>query len=351
MQQRRIAAGIGVMLGMCLGLPTVWAADESIAEASTISFSDMDRSQVVQSIEATRQSDPELAAEMEQQLRLLDSGDLNLRDLGVEGARAAGESFGGPQSGPRELTAGLPGATPTSIPVFESGGELTTTGGGRGGGEYLPPEAKRELQELFQQGTGDPSSQKDRELHEKANEILEKYGVEARGFEGHEGDGAGVPERAWEQMAPEAREQMERLYGGGHEGEASGRETFGREMEFHGAEQEGRASERMNDVPTREHEMSGREVETATREFEAPTREYEAATREYEAPAREQEAPTREYEAPTREYEAPTREYETPTHEYEAPSHEFEGSGIDSTPEHAYEGPGPSSPDAQPPQP
>lgn len=334
MQKRRMTVGMGLMLGLCMGLPRVWAADEAIAEASTLSFSEADRSQLLQSIEATRQSDPELATEMEQQLRLLESGELSHQDLALD-ARPAGELAVGAVPGLAELPGGLAGATPLPMPVVDIGGDrLSPPGGGQSGGEHLPPEARRELEELFQQGTGDPSSPKDRELREKANEILEKYGVEAHEFEGHHeggqpGEGPGVPERAWEQMAPEAREQLERLYGG-REAEASGHETFGREVEGGGIELDGRASERMNDTPTREHE-------TSSREFEAPTREYEA--------------PSHEYEAPTHEYEAPAREYEAPTHEYEAPSHEVEGSGMDSTPEHAYEGPGPSSPDAQPPQP
>jgi hypothetical protein len=366
MQQRRIAAGIGLTLGMCLGLPTAWAADEAVAEASTISFSDVDRGQLLQSIEATRQSDPELAAEMEQQLQSLESGDLNLRDLGLEGTRAAGESFGGPQSGSRELTAGLPGVTPTSIPAFEGGAEpLIAPSGGRSGGESLPPDARRELQELFQQGTGDPNSSKDRELREKAGEILEKHGIDPREMgTGREGQD-GTPREGGTTSPREAFEQWERSEQG-QRTDAATREQY-REMselsqtEFDragGLEQRGEGFERAmteHMAPeareqmerfTNERELTGHEAspegrETMEREFGGASseRSFEAPTREYESSAREQEAPSREFEAPTREFEAPT-------HEYEAPSHE--GSGMDSTPERAYEG---SAPDTQPPQP
>lgn len=297
MRGRMSAVFIIVMMGV--SLPSVaWAADGTVEAAQpTGSLETAGREQILQAIEAARQDDPELAREMEQQLQLLESGQLDPRTLEITGT----ELTHGTSPQPGEL----PGGTPLPMPVVDGGGSLIGPGGGTG--DSLPPEARKELEELFQQGTGDPNSEKDRELREKAGEILEKYGVEPREMEaGHEGKGeygresshefgAGLErgegfERVLEQMAPEAREQMER--------------HFGQERE----------------------QMEGmqREFESAERTFEAPTRDYEATPREVESPSREYEAPTHEYEAPAREYETPTREYEAPMRETtsEAPQRE-----------------------------
>ena len=295
--------GVGVFFIFMMGMSSVAvAADgDGVAEAASsetgVGLEHAMRDQILQTIEATRQADPELAVEMERQLQMLESGQLDPRTLEIRDQ----ELTHGTSPQPGEL----PGGTPLPMPVVDGGGRLIGSEGGAG--DSLPPEARKELEELFRQGTGDPNSEKDRALREKAGEILEKYGVEPREMEaGHEGKGeygresshefgAGLErgegfERALEQMAPEAREQMER--------------HFGQERE----------------------QMEGmqREFESAERTFEAPTRDYEATPREVESPSREYEAPTHEYEAPAREYETPTREYEAPMRETtsEAPQRE-----------------------------
>ena len=309
---RCVAALLGLSAGaLVVGWPSVWAAEETTAETATRSMSEVDREHVLQSIEATRQTDPELAAEMEQQLQLLNSVGLSLQDL--EGADRGMALGAAPGAG--ELTGGLPGATSVPMPVVDTGrGQIGPPGDRSTSGESLPPEARKELEALFQQGTGDPNSEKDRELREQAHEILERYGIDPREMgpdrEDH-GEMFQGSERAWEQMAPEAREQMERFYGGREA------ESFGRDAASHGVEREGMTSERASEAPTHEHEG-------ATREFEAPTHEYEAATREFEGAVREYEAPAREFEAPTHDVEAQTHEYEAPTHEEGAPTHEYE---------------------------
>ena len=293
MGMRGTAAAFIMMIGLFLPSTTAWAANgDGVAEAApsetSVGLEHATRDQILQTIDATRQADPELAAEMERQLQMLESGQLDPRTLEITGMELTHGAS--PQRGE------LPGGTPLPMPVVDGGGRLIGSEGGTG--DSLPPEARKELEELFRQGTGDPNSEKDRELREKAGEILEKYGVEPREMEaGHEGKGEygresshefgpGLErgegfERALEQMAPEAREQMER--------------HFGQERE--------------------QMEGTQREFESAERTFEAPTRDYEATPREVESPSREYEAPTHEYEAPAREYETPTREYEAPMRE------------------------------------
>lgn len=370
MDRRWIVGVLGFGVSLLLVASTSWAADGDVAaEAATTetAFDQAGHEEILATIEETRKADPELAREMEQQLKLLESGELNLQDLETAERSLA---MGAPPT-PTEttagggLTGGFRGAELLGPPVD------TGIGGGAGGGR-LPPEARKELEELFKQGTGDPNSEKDRELREKAGEILEKYGVDPRemgtGREGHDGtsrEGMNSPreafeqwerseqgrstdpamveqyreqaeqyqaefergggfEHALEQMAPEAREQMERHFG---EGEHPGREAG--ERGFEAIERGGQ-------------ETSGREHEATTREYDAPAREYEVSTREMEAPSREVEATTREYEAPTREYEAATREYEAPTHEVETAVREYEAPTVEyQAPERTYEAPQP----------
>ncbi|MBI3011750.1 MAG: hypothetical protein HYY58_04615 [Candidatus Omnitrophica bacterium] len=371
MDRRWIVGVLGCGVSLCLGTSTSLAADgDSAAEAATTesALEGAGHEQILATIEETRKTDPELAQEMEQQLKLLESGELNLHDLETAerslalGAPAGiGELPGGGQIGP-------PG------PPVETGLLGPPVWVGTGGDDNLPPGAKKELEELFKQGTGDPNSEKDRELREKAGEILEKYGVDPReigtGREGHDGtsregimnnpreafeqwerseqgrntdpamveqyreqaeqyqaefERGGGFERAMEQMSPEAREQMERHFGQEREMSGQGQGTE-RERESSGPARE-------SEAPTREHEAAAREYEAPTREHEAMTREYEAQTREYEAPSREVETVTRDYEAPTREYEAPTHEAEMPSREYEAPTPEYQA------PERTYEAP------------
>ncbi|MBI3082771.1 MAG: hypothetical protein HYY90_00135 [Candidatus Omnitrophica bacterium] len=359
MDRRWIVGLLGCGVSLCLGASTSLAADgDSAAEAATTesALEGAGHEQILATIEETRKTDPELALEMEQQLKLLESGELNLQDLETAERSLA---LGAP-AGIGELPGGgLSGVTPLPMPVVDIGaGQIGPPTGGWTGGESLPPEARKELEELFKQGTGDPNSAKDRELREQAGEILEKYGVDPRemgtGREGHDGtsregimnspreafeqwerseqgrntdpamveqyreqaeqyqaefERGGGFERAMEQMAPEAREQMERHFG-------SEREAFERGGPG--------TAERESSGPARESEAPTREHEAAAREYEAPTREHETMTREYEAPTREHEAATREYEAPTHEAEMPSREYEAPTPEYQAPERTYE---------------------------
>jgi hypothetical protein len=259
MGMRGMIGALGVMLGVVLTAPAAGLAAD--AEAAQGQLTEVGRQEILQTIEQTRLTDPELAAEMEQQLQLLEAGQLNLTAEGNAPSHAEGDGTAAPNQETTSAT-NLSGATLGA--TAEGGLRLE-------GGEELPPEALKELEELFSQGTGDPNSEVDRELREKAEEIFEKYGIEPPDFEGHEGD--------WEQN----RDQWESM---GHE--------------QWGAEQWGSESAPM---------------ESST---EAPMREYESVMPEYEAPTQEYEAPTHEYEAPT--YEAPT--YEAPT--YEAPTMDYQ---------------------------
>ena len=63
-----------------LAIPAVSAAADEAAAEATHPLSEENRQQILQTIEATRQTDPELATEMENQLKLLESGQLNLND-------------------------------------------------------------------------------------------------------------------------------------------------------------------------------------------------------------------------------------------------------------------------------
>jgi hypothetical protein len=302
-----VVAGIG--LGLLAVIPSVRAADGDGAQAAvTEATTEVTLEQIREAINT--ETDSELKAAMEEQLNLVESGELNLGDL--EHTETGGLALGAPP-GPGELPGGLPGGTPMPMPVVDiGGGQIGPSVGGGTGGDSLPPDARKELEELFSQGTGDPNSQTDRELREQAEKILEKYGVETREDWGEheEGDfirsdeGAAGVERAFEQMSPEAREQMERFYGG-QEGDREGPEVFREFME-------------------REHlgTETSRETETTVRETEAPTREYEAMTHEYEAPSSYEAPEVSSYEAPS--YEAPS--YEAPS-SYETPSYEGGGYG------------------------
>lgn len=280
--------GLAVLAGaLLLATPLVLAADGNPGVIADSTLADTTREQILLTIEETRQTDPELAGVMAEQLRELDSGNLQLRELvGSE----------------REVAAG---ASPSSTEVPG------------GGSEYLPTEVRTQLEKLFQEkGTGDPS--KDESVRQEAERILKEHGIDPREM-GHgrewdqQGEGnwrdtnndnldddsgsvldgigrggyEGTGDRAMEQMSPEAREQMERF----HEFEATSREYS--------------------------HEAP----EAGAREFETPTSERESETpaREYEAPSQESETPTRESEAPTHEFEGPMHEYEAPMGEYQAP--------------------------------
>jgi len=274
MGMRWMMGVVGMGVALLLVTPSAMAADESTAEAAQLEAPQFQpdvthptREQILQAIEDTRQTDPELAAEMENQLELLESGELN---LGAEGGVPGGTTQ-------ENIAGGLPGGGLVGPPVD---GDLNQQG------NYLPPEVRAQLEQLFQEkGTGDPS--KDAAVRAEAEQILREHGIEPPNWE-HEGDweheegqwqgdhGEGFERAYFEQMSPEAREQMEQFFS---EHEAS-------------------------EQPTMDRETFEREYST----FEAPTHEYEAVTHEYEAP-------THEYEAP--EFEQ--YEYEPPEYDYQPP--------------------------------
>jgi hypothetical protein len=253
----------GLALGVFLALPSAWAADdESTAEAAQVptAVEHPTRDQILQAIEETRLTDPELAAEMENQLQLLDSGEL---DLSAEG----GVPHGTTQEG--DVTLGGSNRAPIGFvgpPVDEQGEGMPS---------YMTPELQGQLGSVFDRvAAGELTEQ---EARAQADAILREHGIEVHDIEVQDLDrGAGFERAYMEQMSPEAREQMERFFS---EHEATEQPTFDREM-------------------------FEREFST----FEAPTHEYEAPTYEYEAPMHEYEAP--QFEQP--EYEPQGYDYQPP---------------------------------------
>jgi len=125
----------------------------------------------------------------------------------------------------------------------------------------------QELRDQFESGQMNEGQARDRMF-----EILRDHGIEpADGREWEQGGHQEGFERAYEQMSPEAREQMERMFEG-------------------------------------EHPAMERELGTFERMYESPERLYESPERMYESTEHEYEAPTREFETMQREYEAPTME-------------------------------------------
>ena len=271
MGMRLMLGVVGLGLGLFLALPSAWAADESTAEAAQVptgvteptGATEPTHEQILQAIEATRQTDPELAAEMENQLELFESGELDLRAEG-------GVPHGTTQEG--DVTLGVSGGIPNA---------------GEGMPSYMTPELREQLGNVFDRRAGGELTEE--QARSQAEAIMQEHGIDPRemglGHEDTEGQwqddrGEGFERAYMEQMSPEAREQMERFFSDHEAGEQ----------------------------PTMDREAFEREFGT----FEAPTHEYEGTVREYEAPAFEYEAPTHEYEAPIHEYEAPDQEYEAP---------------------------------------
>ena len=335
--------------------PATWAADGSATDSAAAGIADTTRDQVLQEIEATRQTDPELAKEMEAQLGLLESGELTLpQPKAYEGGLALGappsDVLGGTNMNPQGNFKGMNGA-----PVGGDG-----TAGSEQERRFMQVQSDPRMEDVRRQLEGGQLSEQ--QAREKVFEVMRDYGVDpnngregAEGRGGYEGRGNGEHdsksqergeglERSWEQMSPEAREQMERLFTG-HEGdqpemtrEGFEREAGSMERHFEGRENENHAGPEMI-----EREFQGgmeRSSETPER-FEAPTREFESPTREFESPTRDLESPAREVEAPTDEHEAPAFEQpeaempEAPTspsqgeysgggHEYEQPQQQYE---------------------------
>lgn len=266
--------GVGMVgISVFFVTPSVWAADESTAEAAQVptgviepaGVTEPTREQILQAIDATRQTDPELAAEMENQLRLFESGELDLRAEG-------GVPHGTTQEG--DVTLGVSGGIPNAGVAPGLVGPPVDGQQGEGMPSYMTPELREQLSTVFdRRGAGELTEE---EARAQAETILQEHGVDPREVgPGHEGE--------LEHMSPEAREQMEQFF-----------------SEHEAGEQ-----------PTMDRETFEREFGT----FEAPTHEYEAVTHEYEAPIHEYEAPTHEYEAP--EFDQP--EYEPQGYDYQPP--------------------------------
>jgi len=257
MGMRWMTAVVGMGVALLLVTPFAMAADESTAEAAQLEAPQFQpdvthptREQILQAIEDTRQTDPELAAEMENQLQLFESGEL---DLSAEGGVPRGTTQEG------NVTLGVSGG----IPSAGRGAGLVgppVDGQGEGMPSYMTPELQGQLGSVFDRvATGELTEQ---EARAQAEAILREHGIDPREIgPGHEGDweheegqwqgdrGEGFERAYFEQMSPEAREQMEQFFSE-HEGESSqiDRETFEREFST----------------------------------FEAPTHEYEAPIHEYE---------------------------------------------------------------------
>ncbi len=312
MRRSAAIAGLGIVGALVIGAAAAWAADGDSAEAAEAGLDAATREQILQTIEAMKQTDPDLAREMSRQLELMESGEAEMlsgagRDTALAAPELAGSQTGGEQLGGPELIG----------PPVE----------GWTGGQYQSPQDAK-----FQEVQADPRMQElqrqveagevsEAQARETMFEVLRDHGVEPN--DGHEWGREGMDmegmsdrlgaelgergegfEQAWERMAPEAREQMERMFGEGMQ------------------EREGTGDSHMM-----EREMMERSMEGAERMMEME-REFSTPMREAPEVMRELEAPTREFEAPTREYEAPEHSDEMPEHEYEAPEmeiqHEYE---------------------------
>jgi len=254
-------------------MPSARAAD---GEAAQVGGMDASRDQILQDIEVTRQSDPELAAEMEHQLGLLETGQIEVEtpERAAEHLREAITQLeaGGKTEQAGKLTEVLDKLergeiTPEQCMVEARevmGAEFERVEGGGTHGDYMPPEVRAQLEKLFEEkGTGDPS--KDAHVREEAERIMREHGIEPPKWE-HEGE--------WEH----SKDEWGPVFDGSEVGDRANYEAMRETFEQHGASQS-----------------------------------------THEAP--EQHT----YEAPTHEYEAPT--YETQTHEYEYQSGDGSGMG------------------------
>lgn len=320
MGARRIGSMmVGVSLALCMGHVSARAADGAEAAEPAVA----DHAVIDPALEQIRttinaETDPELRAAMEEQFHLLETGQLELTD--------------------RELGQGAAGVTdaPTggrvADPLSSSGplGPSTDVGVGLRSDESLPAEARTRLEHLFQEeGTGNPAQ--DGEVRAKAEEILKEYGIDPKEFgPGHEGDHErGGFDRGWSDQGGDNPDDhggsvMDGIGRGDYE--TRGQEDVGLERAFEQMSPEAHEQmERFDQEREMEHGVEGpmHERDASMREFEAPT--FEAPAREYEAPTHDSEAPQHEYEAPQQEYE--TSEHEAPQQEYHAPEqmeHEYQ---------------------------
>lgn len=267
--------GVGVFFIFVMGMSSVAvAADgDGVAEAAPsqdTALQDATRDQILQTIDATRQADPELAAEMERQLHLIESGDA------------------APTPTERELQGGAVAADPHgSEPFGFPGGATEATGAPEligppvdGPKNFEQVQSDPRMDDVRRQFEGGQLSED--QAREKVFEVLRDHGVEpndGREWErqGERGEGF---ERAFERMSSEGREHaesMERMF-----------------------EHEGERPEVLRETSERELGMPERSLETPVREYEVPTREYETPTRESDMLERMPEGsePSHEYETP-----------------------------------------------------
>lgn len=234
-----------MMLALSVGLwtlsfvPSVWAADEPTAEAAEVGSptgtTPLDVDQLRAAI--ATEPDPELREAMQEQLELLESGQLDLdREL----------ALGAPELG-------APGGAPELIGPPVDGNPSTMP-------DYMTPELREQLFNVYDQVAAGGLSEQD--ARAQAEAILREHGIDPREVgPGHDREFDEHMREQFEQMSPEAREQMEQY----REQMESYREQM--EHEFHAPE----------------HEM-----ESMTREYEAPLREQEAS---FEAPEQPQVEP------------------------------------------------------------
>lgn len=306
---RRLVLGMlcGVMAGLMVAAPSVRAEDGSAAEAAELAGNahEIAREQILDTIEATRQTDPELAEEMERQFELYEADERAFSDVSA-----------------REATMGTSPEAAEGRPDARLIGQLSDVGlSGAGQERFDAAQSDPRMQEAHRQFEAGEIDE--RRAREQVFDVLRDHGIESN--EGREWESMGGEQergdffrdarnegrydnegRGWERMSTEAREQLERFSGqDGHESDSE-RATFERESGmpermFEGHEREsGMGGERESESPERSYESPEREVEAPTRELESPDRE-----RELETP----EAPEREWDAPEvePEYQAPER--------------------------------------------
>ena len=263
-----------VGFGMLCLIPPVWAADPTTGESVSTDV-EASHEHILQTIEATRLTDPALAAEMERQLGLFESGAFAAE------VTTATPSEGLVAGGAETRALGAPGLIGPPV----EGGEGGLVRDPRFEKAFQDPRMEQIQAEL--QSQMESGGKVDPELESQARDILKEYGVtEAELEHGREGEGwhefergEGF-ERAWSEMSTEAREQMERFDEGSHE---VNRETFEREWSS-------------VEAPERSYEYEASTVEREV-EYQAPEREME-----YQAPEPEQDyqmpEPPQEYEMP-----------------------------------------------------
>ena len=296
MGMRAMMLVLGVGLCAVSFVPSVWAADEHTAEAaeagSPSEVTPLDVEQLRSAVAA--EPDSELREAMQEQLELLESGQL---DLERELALGAPE-LGTPAGGAPDLI---------SPPVNGDTSHMPSS---------MTPELREQLFNVYEQVAAGGLSEQ--EARTQAEGILREHGVDPSEMGGPEHDREfgeqqykeafeRMSPEALEHMSPEAREQMEQY-----------REQAEQYREQ--AEQYREQMEQNYSAPEHEFEAMTHEYEATTHEYETPTHEYEATTHEYEAPE-PMDAPEGAQEAP--EYDAPEQpEFNAPEggqHEYQPP--------------------------------